>query len=567
MPPSRSLFGLARIAIPNQSFSLRTVLIKRLFATVYSRSGSRPSSNMGSVSQSNEAPLPLGPFSVSSVAVIGAGPCGLACAKYLLAQKTFQTVTIFERSANVGGVWNYSTAPPTDWTKDTGAPTQEESSKVQRDEDGKPLFPSPMYDQLNTNIPAALMQFSDLPLTTPEDRRVFPTRQRVQAYLQEYAADVRDRIRFSTIVLDVRPDDASTRTPRWHLRSRDLLAGDGGGGAERTETYDAVVVASGHYNEPHVPAVAGLREFVAAHPGVVRHSKQYRTPEPHRGHKVLVVGNSASGLDIAGQIQPVCAPPLYLSVQTATPDEVKKQAKEGGFQFEEVSTIEEFLVAERGVRLRDGTVIADLDTVMFCTGYLFSYPFLPCFTDAETNTNSRELVARRGQPLVTDGRKVHGLYKHMIDMRYPTLAFAGLPIKVIPFPVAEAQGAALARLWDNEMGLPPLADMAQWERDEAASRVRKQRADERLRDEVAPYHVFPPGGDGTYINGLHDLVVQSASASAGCGKGKAPPRWGDYEFWMRSVYAEARMAFVKAGKKATSLEELGFTYQPLGEKN
>ncbi|KAK8012745.1 hypothetical protein PG991_010120 [Apiospora marii] len=494
---------------------------------------------MGSVSESSEAPLPLGPFSVSSVAIIGAGPCGLACAKYLLAQKTFKTVTIFERSANVGGVWNYSTAPPTDWTKDTGAPTQEDeaqSSKVQRDEDGKPLFPSPMYDQLNTNIPAALMQFSDLPLTTPEDRRVFPTRQRVQAYLQDYAADVRDRIRFSTIVLDVRPDDASTRTPRWHLRSRDLLAADGAATAEKTEIFDAVVVASGHYNEPHVPAVAGLREFVAAHPGVVRHSKQYRTPEPHRGHKVLVVGNSASGLDIAGQIHPRLRAALYLSVQTATPDEVRKQAKEGGFEFEEVSTIEEFLVAERGVRLRDGTVIADLDTVMFCTGYLFSYPFLQCFVDADTNTDSKELVASRGQPLVTDGRKVHGLYKHMIDMRYPTLAFAGLPIK--------------------------------WERDEAASRVKKQRTDELLRDEVAPYHVFPPGGDGTYINGLHDLVMQSASAPAdGKGKGKEPPRWGDYEFWMRSVYAEARMAFVKTGKKATSLEELGFTYQPLGEKN
>ncbi|KAK7954029.1 hypothetical protein PG996_014915 [Apiospora saccharicola] len=520
---------------------------------------------MGSVSQSDEAALPLGPFSVSSVAVVGAGPCGLACAKYLLAQKIFKAVTIFERSADVGGVWNYSTAPPTDWTKDTGAPAQEEErqpSTVQRDENGKPLFPSPMYDQLNTNIPAALMQFSDLSLTAPEDRRVFPTRQRVQAYLQEYAADIRDQIRFSTIVLDVRPDDASTRTPRWHLRSRDLMAADDA--AEKTEIYDAVIVASGHYNEPHVPAVTGLREFVAAHPGVVRHSKQYRTPEPHRGHKVLVVGNSASGLDIAGQIHPVCAPPLYLSVQTATPDEVKKQAKEGGFQFEEVSTIEELLVAERGVRLRDGTVITDLDTVMFCTGYLFSYPFLQCLTDAAaTDDNGQELVASRGQPLVTDGRKVHGLYKHMIDMRYPTLAFSGLPIKVIPFPVAESQGAALARLWDNEMGLPPLAAMAQWERDEAASRAKKQRTDELLRDEVAPYHVFPPGGDGTYINGLHDLVMQSASAGS---KGKEPPRWGDYEFWMRSVYAEARMAFVKAGKKATSLEELGFTYQPLGEE-
>ncbi|KAK8038205.1 hypothetical protein PG994_014972 [Apiospora phragmitis] len=548
MPPSRLRLGVARLAKTTKSFSLETDHIKRHFATVFSRSGSRPSPNMGSVSQSSEAPPPLGPFSVSSVAIIGAGPCGLACAKYLLAQKSFKTVTIFERSADVGGVWNYSTAPPTDWTTDTG--------EVQKDANGKPLFPSPMYDQLHTNIPASLMQFSDLSLTTPDDRRVFPSRQRVQAYLQEYAAEVRDRIRFSTIVLDVRPDDTSTRTPRWHLRSRNLLAADDDA-AEKTEVYDAVVVASGHYNEPHVPAVAGLHEFVEGHPGVVRHSKQYRTPEPHRGHKVLVVGNSASGLDIAGQIHPVCVPPLYLSVQTPTPDEVKKQAEEGGFRFEEVSTIEEFLAPERGVRLRDGTVITDLDTVKFCTGYLFSFPFLQCFINAAEN---KKEVASRGQPLVTNGRKVHGLYKHMIDMRYPTLAFSGLPIKVIPFPVAESQGAVLARLWAS----PPLADMEQWERDEAASRVAKQKkADKDLEGEVAPYHVFPPGGDGTYINAMHDLVMQSASADS---RGKEPPRWGDEKFWMRSIYAQARMAFVKSGKKATSLEELGFTYQPLGEE-
>ncbi|KAK6834707.1 hypothetical protein PG987_009401 [Apiospora arundinis] len=563
MQLSRLRIGIVRVAeTTTKLLSFETDHIKR---TVFSRSGLRPSSTMGSVPQSSEAPPPLGPFSVSSVAIIGAGPCGLACAKYLLAQKTFKTVTIFERSADVGGVWNYSTAPPTDWTTDTGKRKRKvffffPVKEVQRDENGKPLFPSPMYDQLHTNIPASLMQFSDLPLTTPEDRRVFPSRQRVQAYLHDYAAELRGLIRFSTAVLDVRPDDASTRTPRWHVRSRDLLA-SGADAGEKAEIFDAVVVASGHYNEPNVPAVAGLREFVDAHPGVVRHSKQYRTPEPHRGHKVLVVGNSASGLDIASQIHPVCAPPLYLSVQSPTPTEVRQQGEEAGFKFEELSTIAEFLVAERGVRLRDGTVITDLDTVMFCTGYLFAYPFLQCFRDTADGQET-SLAHARGQPLVTDGRKVHGLYKHMIDMRYPTLAFSGLPIKVIPFPVAESQGAVLARLWDNEMGLPPLANMEQWERDEAASRVKKNKAE--TETEVAPYHVFPAGGDGTYINALHDLVMQSPSATSG--KGKEPPRWGDEEFWVRSIYAEARMAFVKTGRKATSLEELGFTYQPLGEE-
>jgi cation diffusion facilitator CzcD-associated flavoprotein CzcO len=47
-------------------------------------------------------------FSVNRVAVIGAGPCGLAAAKYLSAQKAFDTVVVYERQTEVGGVWNYS---------------------------------------------------------------------------------------------------------------------------------------------------------------------------------------------------------------------------------------------------------------------------------------------------------------------------------------------------------------------------------------------------------------------------------------------------------------------------
>ena len=49
-----------------------------------------------------------------------------------------------------------------------------------------------------------------------------------------------------------------------------------------------------------------------------------------------------------------------------------------------------------------------------------------------------------------------------MHIRHPTLAFAGLPVKVIPFPLAEAQAALLARVWANEVALPPAAAMAAW---------------------------------------------------------------------------------------------------------
>lgn len=42
------------------------------------------------------------------------------------------------------------------------------------------------------------------------------------------------------------------------------------------EWFDAVVVASGHYSVPYIPAIEGLEQFEKARPGSVLHSKHFR---------------------------------------------------------------------------------------------------------------------------------------------------------------------------------------------------------------------------------------------------------------------------------------------------
>lgn len=49
------------------------------------------------------------------------------------------------------------------------------------------------------------------------------------------------------------------------------------------ERFDAVVVASGHFNVPWIPHVDGLDEFERSRPGSVLHSKMYRGREDFRG--------------------------------------------------------------------------------------------------------------------------------------------------------------------------------------------------------------------------------------------------------------------------------------------
>ncbi len=51
---------------------------------------------------------PNGPFNVKRIAIVGAGPTGLAAAKYLVAENAFDTIDIYEQQGEVGGVWNYT---------------------------------------------------------------------------------------------------------------------------------------------------------------------------------------------------------------------------------------------------------------------------------------------------------------------------------------------------------------------------------------------------------------------------------------------------------------------------
>ncbi|KAK4453229.1 putative thiol-specific monooxygenase [Podospora aff. communis PSN243] len=354
------------------------------------------------------------------------------------------------------------------------------------------------------------MAFSDLPF--PRDSLVFPSRDAVQDYLVAYSGSLRHLVRFSTRVENIRLWQSDGKD-RWDVTFTSLETN-----RSSTTTYDAVVVASGHYSLTYLPEIKGIRDFHSCYPGVISHAKLYRTPAPYAKKKVILVGNAASGLDIGAQISGVCRKPLLLSVQTATP-----RHNLDFIQAEEVGVIEEFLVNERGVRFRDGRIEKDLDAIIFATGYLFSYPFLSSLKPQ----------------LVKDGRRVHGLYQELFHIEHPALVFPGLPIKVVPFSVCESQAAIISRTWANRLPLPTREEMHKWEEEEAEKRG-------------ASFHVWPKGGDAEFVNAVHERLRE--------GVGKKPPRWDDELMWERQVYADAKLKFEMEGRSAKSLAELGFVY-------
>jgi hypothetical protein len=239
---------------------------------------------------------------------------------------------------------------------------------------------------------------------------------------------------------------------------------------------------------------------------------------------VVVIGGAASGLDISNQISTVSQKPLLHSVrETARVEPGVDSTKK------EVPAIAEYLVAERGVRFDDGTVETDIDAIVYCTGYLYSYPFL----------NSLD------PPLVTTGRRAIGLWQQVFSIAHPTLAFTALGQKIIPFPLSEAQGAAMAKVWSNKLSLLSKDEMEAWE----ASRVKE------LGDGTA-FHVHGYPHDANYINYLH-AWVQTAEGKVT----KEPPFWDEKQKWIREIYSDIKKTFNETGGTAKTLEELGFEFE------
>lgn len=111
----------------------------------------------------------------------------------------------------------------------------------------------------------------------PPESSLFPPHRVVLRYLQDYAAELERHISFETQVSRISKVRSGGRMC-WEVETLDLKTG-----VSSTEEFDAVVVASGHYNDPFVPDIPGLVEFDKEHPGAILHSKFYRRPEQFQG--------------------------------------------------------------------------------------------------------------------------------------------------------------------------------------------------------------------------------------------------------------------------------------------
>lgn len=254
----------------------------------------------------------------------------------------------------------------------------------------------------------------------PPSTPVFPAACHVQRYLESYAAhfNLRPFIRVNTAVRAVRWE-----APKWkvHLSPDDSEILD----------FDLVIVANGHHAIPRYPDVPGIDAWLAAKKA--SHSVHYRRPS-YLGDKILVVGAGPSGTDIAAEMRPSCKM-LIRSVTGAASDDsgpVKIRGRTTAFG------------ADGQVHFADGSVEPGIDHCILATGYQVSVPFLP---DALVHPGLSRPCPPLPDTLHNSSYNLFPLAHHLfpIQRAFPptTLVFMGLPVRVAPLPIMEAQAAAL----------------------------------------------------------------------------------------------------------------------------
>jgi len=389
--------------------------------------------------------------------------------------------------------------------------------------------------------------------------------------------------------------------------------------------YDAIVVANGHYTIPHIPAITGIAGWHKKYPNIIMHSKAYRRPEDFSGQKVIVVGNSASGSDIAGQLAACAQHPVYLASRSASQ---QAPTGRGPAWRKDVSEIEAFLLDEgdRAIRTKDGELVDKLDAIIFATGYFYSFPFMTIPPTASVSSSETQSPSKSSssvdsassaqhaattnpsppdtrasfatnplETLITSGLRTHNVYKHFLHIDYPTLALPVLNLKVVPFPLAENQAAVIARLWSNRLDLPSEDEMRKWERDEEQRLLDAQRlrpapntaagdsvsasvsASSDEQDQTpnpkyeAGFHTLLYPEDAAQLNTLHKWA-SSARPAAGLennGIGKLGTRWDEKQVWLRKRFPDMKAAYTRRGEgrsAITSLEELGGEWRDGFEK-
>ncbi|SMX42506.1 NAD(P)-binding domain-containing protein [Octadecabacter ascidiaceicola] len=342
------------------------------------------------------------------IAIIGAGPSGLAQLRAFQSAAAkgaeIPEIVCYEKQSDWGGLWNYT------WR--TGL-----------DEYGEPVHGS-MYRYLWSNGPKEGLEFADYSFEEHFGKQIasYPPRAVLFDYIEGRVkrANVRDWIKFSHSVKNVTFDDG-----HFHVTVKDLP-----NDSVSTETFDHVIVCSGHFSTPNVPHFEGFDKF----PGRVLHAHDFRDAVEFKDQDVLIIGTSYSAEDIGSQCWKYGAKSITVSHRTAAM----------GFDWPDNWAEVPLLTHMDGktAHFKDGTS-REVDAIILCTGYQHHFPFM-----------EEKLRLRTANRLATAD-----LYKGVAWVDNPDLFYIGMQDQWFTFNMFDAQAWWARDVIMGRIGIPDRAAM------------------------------------------------------------------------------------------------------------
>jgi hypothetical protein len=267
------------------------------------------------------------------------------------------------------------------------------------------------------------------------------------------------------------------------------------------QSFDAVIVASGHYHAPNIPDYPNLKTWKTAFPTRISHSKSYRSPTSFAGKNVLVIGAGVSSTDICRELGSVANKVWQSSrggeydlLPSMLPDNCTRIGPITGFSpLVSTPDLKDDSTLPGSILLSSGDEINDVHHVILATGYHMSYPFLAdLHADDLAPENATETT------LVTTGQVTHNLHKDIFYIPDPTLAFIGVPYHVATFSLFEFQAMAVAAVYSGTATIPEQEEM----REEYEERVKRKGVGKKL------HSLKDDEGEIMYAKEMMDIVNQ-----------------------------------------------------------
>lgn len=288
------------------------------------------------------------------------------------------------------------------------------------------------------------MAYTSFPF--PGSTPLFPPASTVLKYLEDYAKHfgLTPHIRLRTTVLSVKRDHA---TQKWTVVVRNAESG-----LEETHTFEYIIVANGHYRIPRFPSTPGLAQWLEAEKAI--HSVYYRNPSDFGiARTVLVVGAGPSGQDLVTDLLA-----SGRSVIHSVTGAVNEDLHEGRLKVRSRVARYSDLTTESRVIFDDGSEELGIDRAVLATGYKFHFPFFPA---SVLRGFSPPPAPPLPGALYNSTYHVFPLTRHVFPLvgveEFPstTVAFLGLPVRVAPLPLLEAQMRAVLHVFEHPDALDP----------------------------------------------------------------------------------------------------------------